>query len=153
MCTQPNGPMGKSKALKTALYNKLLSSHEHLENVLFSPTPLYIIDQGRPRVCKGRSYTLQKTCLWHSELESFLVGLHSVQRMVSRMVSSKVQSPPCTHRSHAMWLAPQPCCCVFTDGLPVAALQCQHPLGLTCKAEAPLSEDKSCTCTPRVDCC
>ena len=73
----------------------------------------------------------------HSELESFRVGLHSVQRMVSRMVSSKVQSPPCTHRSHAMWLVPQPCCCAFTDGLPGAALQCQHPLGLTCKAGAP----------------
>ena len=45
---------------------------------------------------------------------------------------------PCTHRSHAMWLVPQPCCCVSTDGLPVAALQCQHPLGLMCKEKSPL---------------
>ena len=34
--------MGKSKALETALNNKLLSSHEHLKKGLFSPTPLYI---------------------------------------------------------------------------------------------------------------
>ena len=40
-------------------------------------------------------------------------GLHSMQRVVSRMASPKVQSRPCTHpidRSHAMWLVPQPCC-------------------------------------------
>ena len=45
MCTQPKGPMGKSKALKTALYNKLLSSHEHLKKGLFSPTPPVHLDE------------------------------------------------------------------------------------------------------------
>ena len=30
--------MGKSKALETALNYKLLSSHEHLEKCVFSPT-------------------------------------------------------------------------------------------------------------------
>ena len=39
MCTQTNGPMGKSKALVTALNNKLLGSHEHLDKGLFSPPP------------------------------------------------------------------------------------------------------------------
>ena len=39
MCSQPKGPMGKSKALETALNNKLLGSHEHLKKGLFSPTP------------------------------------------------------------------------------------------------------------------
>jgi len=38
MCTQPNGHMGKSKALETALSNKLLGSHEHLKKGLFSPS-------------------------------------------------------------------------------------------------------------------
>ena len=37
MCTQPKGPMGKSKALETALNNKLLGSHEHLKKCVFSP--------------------------------------------------------------------------------------------------------------------
>ena len=41
MCTQPKGHMGKSKALETALNNKLLGSHEHLKKGIFSPTPLY----------------------------------------------------------------------------------------------------------------
>ena len=40
MCTQPKGPMGKCKALETALNNKLLSSHEHLKKGVFSPLPL-----------------------------------------------------------------------------------------------------------------
>ena len=31
--------MGKSKALETALNNKLLSSHEHLKKGIFSPPP------------------------------------------------------------------------------------------------------------------
>ena len=31
--------MGKSEALQTALNNKLLGSHEHLKNGLFSPLP------------------------------------------------------------------------------------------------------------------
>ena len=31
--------MGKCKALETALNNKLLSSHEHLEKGVFSPPP------------------------------------------------------------------------------------------------------------------
>ena len=39
MCTPPKGPMGKSKALETALNNKLLSSHEHLKKGVFSPPP------------------------------------------------------------------------------------------------------------------
>ena len=39
MCTQPNGHMGKSKALETALNNKLLGSHEHLKKYLFSQAP------------------------------------------------------------------------------------------------------------------
>jgi hypothetical protein len=39
MCTQPKGPMGKCKALETALNNKLLSSHEHLKKGVFSPPP------------------------------------------------------------------------------------------------------------------
>jgi hypothetical protein len=34
--------MGKSKALETALNNKLLGSHEHLKKCIFSLTPLYI---------------------------------------------------------------------------------------------------------------
>ena len=39
MCTQPKGHMSKSKALETALNNKLLGSHEHLKKCIFSPTP------------------------------------------------------------------------------------------------------------------
>ena len=42
MCTQPKGPMGKSKALETALNHKLLSSHEHLKKCLFSPAPVVV---------------------------------------------------------------------------------------------------------------
>ena len=38
MCTQPKGPRGKSKALETALNNKLLGTHEHLKEDPFSPT-------------------------------------------------------------------------------------------------------------------
>ena len=52
MCTQPKGTMGKSKALETALNNKLLSSHEHLEKGVFSPTP--------PVHKKGGSVTANK---------------------------------------------------------------------------------------------
>ena len=37
MCTQPSGHMGKSKALETALNNKLLGSHEHLKKGIFFP--------------------------------------------------------------------------------------------------------------------
>ena len=38
MCTQPEDHMSKSKALETALNNKLLGSHEHLKKGPFSPT-------------------------------------------------------------------------------------------------------------------
>ena len=37
MCTQPKGPMSKSKALETARKKKLLSSHEHLKKCIFQP--------------------------------------------------------------------------------------------------------------------
>ena len=39
MSTQPKDHMSKSKALETALNNKLLGSHRHLKKGIFSPTP------------------------------------------------------------------------------------------------------------------
>ena len=40
MCTQPHGPVGKSKALETARKKKLLSSDEHLKKCIFQPPSL-----------------------------------------------------------------------------------------------------------------
>ena len=52
--------MGKSKALETALNNKLLSSHEHLKKGIFSPPPVLVlrghISKYLPSPRRGQAY-------------------------------------------------------------------------------------------------
>ena len=85
MCTQPKGPMGKSKALETARKMKLLSSHEHLKKYLFQPTPPVL--EARP------SHMLSVGCctLVYTERDCRAVWLCSSASLVTWQIRTILQ--------------------------------------------------------------
>ena len=76
--------MGKSKALETALNNKLLGSHEHLKKGLFSPT--------RP-VCPERS-AVRRNPLPSRRVQRFIVlrKVNPAQQSIHGRVTSSRHS-------------------------------------------------------------
>ena len=57
--------MGKSKALETALNNKLLSSHEHLKKGVFSPPPSSSNSSGDEVIVLGWEVDLEPPFIYN----------------------------------------------------------------------------------------
>ena len=80
--------MGKSKALKIALYNKLLSSHEHLKNVFSLPHPVVKKMRDDGAVTPAYAQEMLKAETWGTDRE-----IQRIAAVVRRQVTVVVMRP------------------------------------------------------------